>query len=1402
MAGNNFKIPPTFTEESCYEVWKNEIEMWKLVTDLAKKKQALAVALSLAGKPREVALEIPTSVLNAEDGVDKLIEKLDDVFLTEEHENSYVAYSSFENFKKEPDVNMCDFIIEFERRYNKTKKFNMMLPDPVLAFKLLDSCNLNNSEKQLALTAASDSSYSAMKGALRRVFGEKLCYSKPNDCIRIKQEPDSAYYTQQRRHNFKPRQQFNKFTQSTQRVNTLSSAKGKINPQNRYGKTSRCSVCQSIMHWRKDCPHDKAEVQVTEDYELQDTENCNLTLLTKEMPTEQEVLIIESLGAAVIDTACTRTVCGEKWFSNFVENVKDSDRNKLIINPSRKVFKFGDGKTVESCKTAIIPVKMGQKRCNIQTEVVDADIPLLLSKESLQKAGTVLDLKNDTAEMFGKPIQLDLTSSGHYCINILDDDSSDDKDREDIALMVTNELNGKEKKRIISKLHKQFGHASSERLRKLMESAGIDTSEIKTTLQEVLKECDICMKFKQPSPKPVVSLPMSSEFNETVSVDLHELEKGTWYLHIIDLFTRFSAGSIVRTKQASEFVKQFMAKWISVHGAPRKLFSDNGGEFNNEEVRDMAHNFNIEIKTTAGYSPWSNGLLERHNRTLTEILLKLRRDNRTDWETSLSWALMAKNSLHNVHGFSPFQLVFGRNPNLPSVLHDQLPALEGFTKNQSVAGHIAALYLARKAFTEAECSERIRRAIRKQTRPSGEKFVNGDHVYFKRIDSSEWKGPGIVIGQDGAVIFVRHGGTYVRVHQSRIQKIDKPSECKIEENRPSECEIDKTIQTQIKNGEIDSSDEKEPEEPEPEIVENNLVTSKGIKLKRGEKIEFRLEDDEETKTGVILGRAGKVNGPLKNWYNLQFCDSDEKLSMDLARVKDLKQIDNENNAEEIDNVMIVDDNTFDNAKRKELDSWMSNRVYEEVENKGQKFVTTRWVCTVKESKEGIVPKARLVARGFEDLDNGNILKDSPTCSTESLRTVLSVIAQKKWSVHTMDVKTAFLQGAELSREIFIKPPKEANFEGLWKLRKCVYGLADASLAWYKRVCEVMYELGAKKSKVDPAVFVWVVNGQVIGLLASHVDDFIWAGDSTFEEKVIEQIRKKFLIGNEENGHFSYVGIDIYEKNNRIDFEQHKYIDNLQSISLEKSRQKERNMPLNEKETDNLRSKIGQLLWVARQSRPDVLYDVCSLARNLKVATVEHLIEANKIVKRLKSEKVTLKYQHLGNDSSLKLVTFSDASLGNLPDGGTQGGGFIVLMGEQGLFSPLWWQSKRIRRVVKSTLAGETLALTEGIDNSVFIATLFTELYLGHTDPTWLPIVCITDNKSLCDAIRSHKAVTERRLRMEISSVKEMIENHQIQKILWSGTKDQLSDCLTKRGASSMELLRILENGTLDQNLDI
>lgn len=138
-----------------------------------------------------------------------------------------------------------------------------------------------------------------------------------------------------------------------------------------------------------------------------------------------------------------------------------------------------------------------------------------------------------------------------------------------------------EKRKVLLKLHKQFSHASADRLQRLIHSSGNNDKECFTILQQIVYDCEICQKYKKTKPKPAVGLPLASEYNETVAVDLHELEPGVWYLHIIDRFTHFSAGNIVKTKKSSEIVNSFFHTLLSVLGVPQRLYSDNGGEFNN-----------------------------------------------------------------------------------------------------------------------------------------------------------------------------------------------------------------------------------------------------------------------------------------------------------------------------------------------------------------------------------------------------------------------------------------------------------------------------------------------------------------------------------------------------------------------------------------------------------------------------------------------------------------------------------------------------------------------------------------------------------------------------------------------------------------------------------------------------
>ena len=124
--------------------------------------------------------------------------------------------------------------------------------------------------------------------------------------------------------------------------------------------------------------------------------------------------------------------------------------------------------------------------------------------------------------------------------------------------------------------------------------------------------------------------------------------------------------SHIHQKNKRNYQKIFQI-WISIFGSAKKFLVNNGGEFDNDEFRSLCETVNTRICTTAAESLWSNGIVERHNAALGFSVQKIMDDQKCDLSLAVAWAVSAKNALHNVHGFSPNQLVSGKNPNFPAI---------------------------------------------------------------------------------------------------------------------------------------------------------------------------------------------------------------------------------------------------------------------------------------------------------------------------------------------------------------------------------------------------------------------------------------------------------------------------------------------------------------------------------------------------------------------------------------------------------------------------------------------------------------------------------------------------------------------------------------------------------------
>ena len=132
--------------------------------------------------------------------------------------------------------------------------------------------------------------------------------------------------------------------------------------------------------------------------------------------------------------------------------------------------------------------------------------------------------------------------------------------------------------------------------------------------------------------------------------------------------------------------------------------TENGREFVNQHFRSLAKKKGIFDKTTGAERPWSNGVCERHNAILTEMFLQLRQDDDCTMveATLIKHCCYAKNSQYNKKGFIPYQLIFGQNSRLSSVVDCQVPATENLATTEVISRHLSLLNKSCAEFFRAE----------------------------------------------------------------------------------------------------------------------------------------------------------------------------------------------------------------------------------------------------------------------------------------------------------------------------------------------------------------------------------------------------------------------------------------------------------------------------------------------------------------------------------------------------------------------------------------------------------------------------------------------------------------------------------------------------------------------------
>ena len=224
---------------------------------------------------------------------------------------------------------------------------------------------------------------------------------------------------------------------------------------------------------------------------------------------------------------------------------------------------------------------------------------------------------------------------------------------------------------VLNELHCEMGHVGSDKVYALARQR-FYWPFMRTEIENFVKKKCTCIANKKPNQHVVEelgSIETSSPF-ELLSLDFVHLEKSSggfeYILVLVDHFTRFAVCYPTKDKAGKTAAKCLFNDFVLRYGFPHRILHDQGGEFENELFSQLEKLCGVNKSRTTPYHPMGNGKCERMNRTILGMLRTLPEKAKWKWKEHLQKMVHAYNSCVNRStGFSPYYLLYGREPLLP-----------------------------------------------------------------------------------------------------------------------------------------------------------------------------------------------------------------------------------------------------------------------------------------------------------------------------------------------------------------------------------------------------------------------------------------------------------------------------------------------------------------------------------------------------------------------------------------------------------------------------------------------------------------------------------------------------------------------------------------------------------------
>lgn len=489
---------------------------------------------------------------------------------------------------------------------------------------------------------------------------------------------------------------------------------------------------------------------------------------------------------------------------------------------------------------------------------------------------------------------------------------------------------------------------------------------------------------------------------------------------------------------------------------------------------------------------------------------------------------------------------------------------------------------------------------------------------------------------------------------------------------------------------------------------------------------------------------------------------------------------------------------------------LSDRELSEVmKTSPERVCGSRYVCTWK-CEDNCPPKAkaRWCVQGHGEADSVSLKASgrtsAPTLSQAAKMLTLACIAGHKWELQIADIEGAFLQTPYINRctgKVYVRGPCGSVYE----LAKPVYGLDDAPMLFYEYFCEAMQSPGFQRLQIDPCLLVLrhPQNGHLCGVLSIHADDSTSGGYGEYRDAKFQELQQRLPFRKVRRRSGEFVGSQLTQVGDgSIWVSQENFTNRLQQVRVPASRGDDE--PVDEGIRSQVRGLLGSGSWLASQSRPGI-QALCPLGQQMMPSlTYGGVKKINQLVRRANQfSDLTIPIPSI-DPAEWEFASFSDASNQNASGSGTQAGS-VVCLTKQGFgeskdvpFSPLVWRSHRLKRVVVSTMSGETMALTESLGHLEWLLSLTLEIFHSDFDLSKREAFCKRyqshhgiDAKSVYDHLRSHnpsQGCEDKRTGLDCIVGRESLRRLGCS-LRWGPASVQMADVLTKDSAGSADSWR-------------